>query len=282
MSDNFVSWEEAVLWLISQPDKKDLVRDCYFDASVFDAAHRYHKSEEWKEIHTLLSSSETGKVLDVGAGRGVSSYALSKEGWNVVAIEPDKSDLVGAGAIMSLAKEEALPIKVIEEFGENINEEASSFDLVFARQVMHHANDLNQFCTELHRLLKPGGKLITVRDHVISKESDLPLFLDLHPLHNLYGGEHAYTEQQYKGALRQAGFEVSKVLKPFDSVINYSPKNKEMLKIDIQMRIKKISGLGALSRLLDNEVIFDSVLSLLSLIDNRPGRLYSFICTKIN
>jgi hypothetical protein len=27
MSDKFVSWEDAVSWIMAQPDKKDLVRD---------------------------------------------------------------------------------------------------------------------------------------------------------------------------------------------------------------------------------------------------------------
>jgi hypothetical protein len=45
-------------------------------------------------------------------------------------------------------------------------------------------------CKEIARVLRPSGRFIAVRDHVISKPEDLPKFLDTHPLHNLYGGEH--------------------------------------------------------------------------------------------
>jgi 2-polyprenyl-3-methyl-5-hydroxy-6-metoxy-1,4-benzoquinol methylase len=279
MSDKFVSWEDAVLWLLSQPDKKELVKDCYFDASAEEAAQRYYQSTEWCAIKEELPHNP-GKVLDVGAGRGITSYALAKEGWNVVALEPDKSNLIGSGAIQSIAKAGELPISVIEGFGEEVNEEASSFDMIFSRQAMHHANNLEQFCDELYRVLKPGGTLITVRDHVISKQSDLPKFLDIHPLHNLYGGEHAYTEKQYKDALTKAGFQINKVLNPLGSPINFAPNTRKTLKNELQNRLQKYS-LSWVSKCLENEIIFKLVLRVLSLFDNRPGRLYSFVCTKV-
>ena len=145
---------------------------------------------------------------------------------------------------------------------------------------MHHANNLEQFCDELYRVLKPGGTLITVRDHVISKQSDLPKFLDIHPLHNLYGGEHAYTEKQYKDALTKAGFQINKILNPLGSPINFAPNTRKTLKNELQNRLQKYS-LSWVSKCLENETIFRLVLRVLSLFDNRPGRLYSFVCTKI-
>jgi len=93
MSGKYVSWEEAVAWLIAQPDQQELARDCYFDSSPEDAAERYSRSDEWKAIGALLPS-RPGLALDVGAGRGIASYALAKAGWTVVAIEPDASALL--------------------------------------------------------------------------------------------------------------------------------------------------------------------------------------------
>ena len=222
MSDKFVSWEGAVSWLMNQPDKKDLVRDCYYDASVAEAAQRYWRSSEWQAVKAILPSS-LGKALDLGAGRGIASYALAKDGWDVLAVEPDPSSLVGAGAIEYLAQSETLPIQVVKEFGEKIKCESATFDLVFARQVLHHAHDLNQLCAEVYRVLKPNGSFIAVRDHVISAQSDLPAFFNIHPLHRLYGGENAFREAQYLSAMKEAGFEVKKVFRSFDSVINYAP-----------------------------------------------------------
>ena len=54
---------------------------------------------------------------------------------------------------------------------------------------------------EMHRVLKPGGIFIAAREHVISKEADLEKFLEQHPLHHLYGGEHAFLLERYIEAL---------------------------------------------------------------------------------
>ena len=83
-----------------------------------------------------------GKALDVGAGRGIASYALAREGFQVTSLEPDPSAIVGAGAIRALAAEAALPISVVEEFSERLPFVDGAFDVVFARAVLHHTRDL--------------------------------------------------------------------------------------------------------------------------------------------
>lgn len=279
MSGKFVSWEAAVKWLMDQPDKQALVKDCYYDPSVEEAANRYWYSHEWKGIRSLINIGPS-QALDLGAGRGIASYALAKDGWKVHAVEPDPSNLVGAGAIEQLANSNNLPIKISKGFGEEINCQSMSVDLVFARQVLHHANDLDKLCAELYRVLKPGGQFIAVRDHVINSHADLQSFYDRHPLHNLYGGEHAYTEKEYINALTKAGFRVNKVLRSFDSVINFAPYTEETLKDALITKLNQMPVIRLLGGLLNNRWIYRTLLKLLSTFDNRPGRLYSFVCIK--
>ena len=279
MSDKYLSWEEAVAWLVAQPDKQELVRDCYFDSSPEAAAERYSQSDEWKAIRALLPPVP-GRALDVGAGRGIASYALAKAGWNVVAIEPDPSDFVGRGAIRNIAQSKGLPIEVAEEFGESIPHDSGSFDLVVARQVLHHARDLPVLCAEVFRVLKPRGTFIAVRDHVISSPDDLPAFLQIHPLHQLYGGENAFQANQYLDALRAAGFHLEQVLRSFDSVINYAPHTRDSLREELQSRLSRLPLGSLVGSCLGVKPIMDMSLAVLSRIDRRPGRLYSFICSK--
>lgn len=279
MNGKHGSWEQAVEWLVAQPDKQELVRDCYFDSSPEIAADRYLRSDEWKAISVLLPPIP-GRALDVGAGRGITSYALAKSGWVVVAIEPDASPIVGRGAIQRIAQFNRLPIEVIEEFGEHMPHESDSFDLVLARQVLHHARDLPTLCAEVFRVLKPGGTFIAVRDHVITSPMDLPAFLQVHPLHMLYGGEHAYQAKQYLSALHAAGFCVNQMFRSFDSVINYAPQTRESLRQVLQRRLDRLPFGRILGRALNVELIFDLALAVLSRVDRRPGRLYSFVCMK--
>ena len=279
MSDKYVSWEDAVAWLVAQPDKQELVRDCYFDSSPETAAERYIQSGEWKAIETLLPSIH-GRALDVGAGRGITSYALAKSGWSVVAIEPDASDFVGRGAIQKIARSQGLPIEVVEEFGEHIPRESASFDLVLGRQVLHHAQDLPALCAEVFRVLKPGGTFIAVRDHVITSQADLPAFLQGHPLHQLYGGENAYQAHQYLDALRAAGFYVERIFRSFDSVINYAPHTRESLREEFQRRLGRLPLGRIVGWGLKVDLMFEFALAISSCVDRRPGRLYSFVCRK--
>jgi len=279
LSKPFTSWEGAVNWLIQQPDKKDLVRACYYDKPLAKAAQRYWESNEWKSIRGYLPRE--GKIsLDVGAGNGISSFALAKEGWQVYALEPDSSDLVGRGAIHNLSKDLGLDISPIESKGEKIPFEDDTFDLVFMRQVLHHADDLGRLCAEICRVLKPGGTAIAVREHVISKDSDLQAFLDRHPLHSLYGGENAFRLKTYQRALKESGLEMVKILGSFDSEINLAPHTFSSIQKEAGRRLKNYPGGRLLANVLMSKNLFRYAARLLTRIDFRPGRLYSFVLRK--
>jgi SAM-dependent methyltransferase len=133
MSASSSDWEKAVLWLREQPGQQALVRDCFYDDTLGAAAQRYYESSEWRAVRALLPAS-TGRALDIGAGRGISSYALARDGWRVTALEPDPSDVVGAGAIRALSGEATLAIEVAQEWGEKLPFADATFDAACARR----------------------------------------------------------------------------------------------------------------------------------------------------
>ncbi|MFN9451330.1 MAG: class I SAM-dependent methyltransferase [Rubrivivax sp.] len=277
--DTFRTWEEAVTWLRAQPEQQELVLNAYYDDPLRSAAERYSQSLEWQAITALLPRTR-GRALDVGAGRGIASYALAKIGFTVDALEPDSSAIVGAQAIRLLAKEAALPIEVTQDFSERLPFEDQSFDLIFARAVLHHTRDLSSACAEFFRVLRPGGRLIAVREHVISKPEDLPAFLESHPLHKLYGGENAFELPAYERALHGAGFGDLCTLAPFDSVINFAPHTLSSLQAEMALRAgRRLPGSAALLRTL-LPPLWPLLRPLLNGVDNRPGRLYSFVAMR--
>ena len=278
-----ISWEEAVESLRSDPTKIALVRDCYFDDPLVDAAERYHQSREWASVRELIGAKQ-GLALDLGAGRGISSYALAKDGWSVDAVEPDPSPVVGAEAIRSLAAETGQEIRVSMATSERIPFEDQTFHLVHCRQMLHHSCDLALTCSEIQRVLKPGGILIATREHVISRYEDQDIFLDSHPLHSLYGGERAYLLREYQRAIRQAGLKVLRSIGPFESDINLAPLSLE----DLEERLReKLASLGgrwladvAFSRTHAKGGTRWLISSFSRYFYHAPGRLYTFVAQK--
>jgi SAM-dependent methyltransferase len=271
------SWEDAVRWLRGQPDKAQLVADCYYDDPLLESAQRYWSSGEWQAVRALLHG-RSGAALDIGAGRGIASYALARDGFDVTALEPNPSELVGAAAIRGLAAETGLPIRVTEEFSERLPFEDDCFDVVFARAVLHHTRDLTAACREFLRVLKPGGIMVAVREHVISDKADLPAFFDIHPLHHQYGGENAFLLDEYMRAIDTAGFSELRVISPWHSPINFAPYDLDGVRRAIAGRFGPFSGLVA--TLLKAPGAWPVVRMLLSATDRRPGRLYSFVAYK--
>jgi SAM-dependent methyltransferase len=268
-----------VFWLISQEDRQDEVRANYFDQPTRVAAERYSKSAEWNAIRALLPAPP-GVVVEVGAGNGIGSFALARDGWRVIAVEPNSSDIVGRGAIRSLVVDTGLDIDVREGVGEDLPVQDTVCDLVFAREVLHHARDLGRLCREAHRVLKPGGWFLAVREHVLSSSRDLGRFLEAHPLHRLYGGENAFTLRTYQSALRAAGFRIEREIRPLSSVINFAPYDDSTLRQEFRRQLRLAPGGGTAARLLLSRRLYPAFLKLAALVDRRPGRLYSFICRK--
>ena len=275
------TWEEAVSWLRNSTKHQDLCEHCYFDDPHLDAAMRFWSSDEWSESRKLLPQIK-GDVLDIGAGRGISSFAFAKDGWRVTALEPNQSPLVGAIAISHLFNSQNLPLNIHSDEIEQNNLPSDFFDVVYCRQTLHHAKDIHKTCKEVNRVLKRGGYFLATREHVVDNIDDLQKFLDIHPLHSLYGGEYAYSLREYLRAIEGADLSLIKVFHPYSSIINTYPLQPELALRNKLQRLFRSKKLDSVITLMSgsNHSLLRRCLGLLSdltgTLDKTPGRLYSF------
>jgi ubiquinone/menaquinone biosynthesis C-methylase UbiE len=215
------------------------------------------------------------KLLDIGAGNGVASISFALLGYEVTAAEPDPSDTIGRGAIKTLSAYYQLStIKVVEAFGERLPFDDNTFDIIYIRQAMHHASDLGIFIKEAGRVLKRGGIVLTLRDHVVTSQKDKEKFLQRHPLHHYYGGENAFTLATYRGAFENAGLTILQEISPSASPINYDPWSQTQLKQILSAKFGTWMG---------THPWLVKVAWQLSLIrkEHLSGKLYSFVVQKL-
>lgn len=274
------TWEEAIEILRNDEEHREFIHNAYLGRDVLDNCRRYAESPEFRAILQIIKENFPGKVsvLDMPAGGGIATYGFAREGHAVTAVDPDPSETLGRGAIEFIRSREQLGnISIVDAYGEALPFEDGNFDVVFVRQGLHHARDLKKMLRELARVLRPGGMLIAVREHVVDDYGpSLNAFLASQVDHQLYGGEHAFTREDYLEAIRLAGLRIERLLLPFDSVINFYPSypsREELSKELLNSRLGRI--LAIFSRTFAEKIMIGR-----SNRQKTPGRLYSFIACK--
>lgn len=278
-----MTWEETIEYIRTKEEYKELVKLAYFNPDLPKNIELYQSSEEYKETLKVIKkfAPNAKNILDIGCGNGITSISFALDGYQVTAVEPDRSQTIGAGAIKKLKAHYNLStIDIYEDFAENIKFDDDSFDVVFARQSMHHANNLTNFVGEMGRVLKKGGLFLTIRDHVVYDQEDKERFLKAHPLQKYYGGENAFSSQEYQAAIKQAGLTLKKELKFYDSVINYYPQG-DYKHVKKQFLTKRIGSKASLPFAFELYAFFSSEkINQMRFEKHTPGRMYSYIAIK--
>ncbi len=271
--------DDAIRQMRRDPAYTGVVRDAYLGEDVQASAERFAGSAEFATALALLGDHVTGaRVLDLGAGVGIASYALLRAGaQRVYAVEPDLSREVGCGALQRWRGD--LPVEIVSAVGEALPLGRASVDLVYTRQVLHHTRDLPRVLRECARTLRPGGVFLACREHVVDNPRQLAAFLAHHPIHQMAGGENAYRLDEYQSAITGAGLRLERVIGPWDSVINAFPgvASEDALRQFPQTLLRqKLGRLGAALGLIPG------VQALVWTRVKRPvpGRMYSFLAVK--
>lgn len=274
-----MSAEEAIRVLRSDLRYRNLIHDSYLDPDILESAERFFVSSEFHAVVEILAGRlPNARIVDVGAGRGISSYAFARMGCRFVCgVEPDPSGDCGYHAIEQLGK--AIPIQIVSALGEYLPFRQGAIDLVYARQALHHSRDLRGFVHECARILRPGGWLLACREHVVDNSAQLEQFLREHPMHRLTGSENAFRLEDYLGAIRVAGLSLKKVFGPWTTVINAFPRvrsGSQLHDLAVTLLEERFGRMGRWATLVPG------VRWMIRRRLERPdaGRMYSFLAVK--
>jgi len=274
------TWHEAIEILRNDPTHQDLIVNSYLTKDLIGNAKRFESSEEFKEVLKIIKNikPDAKKVMDMPGGNGIATYAFALSDYEVTTVEPDGSHDVGRGAIEFVLQNANLKATIVDSYGESLPFPDASFDVVYVRQGLHHAADLKKMLQEIYRVLVPNGILIATREHVVDNYSDsLEAFLNSQVDHLMYGGENAFTLDDYMLAITNSGLEILDIVKPYDSIINYYPGSFE----ELHNKILNSKFGKVLSVCLSKQSIVKVGKWYLNNKKN-PGRLYSFIAKKVS
>jgi len=127
------------------------------DTVAGDMERHYSPGRTWETLtRSLLQLLETGDVLDIASGDGVTAELLAPHARSIVCV--DASDRVAEAAAKRLAPFPNVQVRHGDMHALAL--EAGSFDLVLMLHALTYSEHPDQAVAEAARVLRPGGKLL--------------------------------------------------------------------------------------------------------------------------
>jgi SAM-dependent methyltransferase len=159
-------------------------------AASYDAENAGSLLNAWYERPAMLRLAgdvRGRKILDAGCGSGPLSAELRHRG-------ADMTGFDGSPAMIELARRrlgDDVPLAVAD-LAQPLPYADDTFDDVVASLVLHYLEDWHPPLTELHRILKPGGRLILSVNHPLIR----PFFF---PDENYFASRQYSEEYEFAG-----------------------------------------------------------------------------------
>jgi SAM-dependent methyltransferase len=144
------------------PMPNDLELSEYYPKSYYSYQNFFVQNNRFKEFLKKIFFfniktqdpifEQPGKMLDIGCGSGQFIYKMREKGWDVYGVEVNVD---GAIAGQKIAGLNIFPGNLLDaKFEDN------SFDYIRSNHSFEHIYNPNETLTEIHRILKPDGKLM--------------------------------------------------------------------------------------------------------------------------
>lgn len=154
----------------------------------------------------LLAPSSDAVALDVGTGAGHTAHALARRCRHVLASDITPEML---GETRRLATDLGLPnVAPVFSLAERLPYVDGSLDVVTCRLAAHHFRDVAQFCSEVARVLKPGGRFL-LHDTISPEDDEVAAFVNDIELHRDHSHIDDYKASRWRQLVEEAGLTIT-------------------------------------------------------------------------
>ena len=166
-----------------------------------------HCLRAWR---TALLADVTGDVLEIGAGTGLSLPCYPGAVRHLTLVEPDphmRQRLTKTAAL------QAIPTDILTMRGESLVLPSNSFDAVVVSLVLCSVTDPHQVLSDVHRLLKPSGRLYFL-EHVAAEVDSSRLLWQkrFEPFWKRLAGN-CHLTRQTEDLITSSGFDIEKIIR---------------------------------------------------------------------
>jgi SAM-dependent methyltransferase len=128
-------------------------------APVEDVAHEFRKADRTMGSYLAELQTTDADLLDFGCGAGGETIWVANHVRSVTGVDLDAEYLAQAQA--TLSQSGLRNCRFVYCSGTHLPFREASFDAVFSTDTFEHVMDLETAFSELYRVLRPGGRLIS-------------------------------------------------------------------------------------------------------------------------